>query len=332
MNTSVHPTRSSTTEAAFQMAAHCIKKLALQTTTGYACWYFCNESSRYFNTLLIQTVAKEMTSQSKRNTPYWKLGHQIKPVKAFITANEGEGEPEKAQHREKKDPKARKTIGSVGRKIHHRIIHVIDENGENLGNLHRADVIRIMDERGVKAVPLRENADPPVYKLMTGKQIHDEQMKLREKRKNEPKTGPCQIKEQTFSADIAKHDLQTKIKQIQQWIDKKHHVRITVRKGAAMDKADKMEILLDQIVQSMPDKATYVFRPKVIKEGKAAMCILRHLSDKEMNAHKKDHGQQSDVPNFAATQIEGLPLGNTKEKKIQVKSDGQGDYISDVKS
>ncbi|XP_043541719.1 translation initiation factor IF-3, mitochondrial, partial [Chiloscyllium plagiosum] len=222
------------------MAAHCIKKLALQTTTGYASWYVCNESSRYFNTLLIQTMAKEMTSQSRRNTPYWKLGHQIKPVKAFITVNEGEGEPEKAQRREKKDPKARKTIGSIGRKIHHRIIHVIDENGENLGNLHRADVIQIMDERGVKAVPLRENADPPVYKLMTGKQIHDEQMKLREKRKNEPNTGPCQIKEQTFSADIAKHDLQTKIKQIQQWIDKKHHVRITVRKGAAMDKADKM--------------------------------------------------------------------------------------------
>ncbi|XP_067842110.1 translation initiation factor IF-3, mitochondrial [Heptranchias perlo] len=273
------------------MAAHCIRKIAfqaLQNKTGYTSLCLCTESVRHFNTLLIQTMVKVMMPQSRCIIPYWKPGPCIKPFKTFTTAGEDEGEPETEQHRVKKDPRARRTIGNIGRKIHHRIIHVIDENGESLGNMHRADVIRIMDERGVKIVPLRENADPPAYKLMTGKQIHEEQMKLREKQKEKPKTGPCQIKEQTFSADIAKHDLQTKIKQIQQWVEKKHHVRITVRKGAAVDKADKMEMLLDQIVQSMPDKATYVFRPKVIKEGKAVMCVLRHLSEKELNVYRQE--------------------------------------------
>ncbi|XP_067889670.1 translation initiation factor IF-3, mitochondrial isoform X2 [Heterodontus francisci] len=274
------------------MATHCIRKIALQTKTGYASWYLFTESARHFNTFLVQTVMKAMIPQSRCIIPYWKPGPWSQPVKTFITV--GEGEPETTQHREEKDSRARRTLGSLGRKIHHRIIHVIDENGENLGNLHRADVIRIMDERGVKVVPLRENADPPVYKLMTGKQIHEEQMKLREKQKNKPKTGPIQIKEQTFSADIAKHDLQTKIKQIQQWVEKKHHVRITVRKGAAVDKADKMEMLLDQIVQSMPDKATYAFRPKVIKEGKAAMCVLRHLSEKELREYKQKVKAEAD--------------------------------------
>ncbi|XP_041055697.1 translation initiation factor IF-3, mitochondrial isoform X2 [Carcharodon carcharias] len=306
------------------MAARCIRKLALQTLQtkiGHSNWYSCIESTRHFNTLMGQTMMKVMIPQSRYILPYWKLGLWIKPVKTFVTADEGEGEPAIVQHREKKDPRARRTVGSIGRKIHHRIIHVIDENGENLGNLHRAEVIRIMDERGVKAVPVRENIDPPVYKLMTGKQIHEQQMKLREKQKNNPNTGPCQIKEQTFSADIAKHDLQTKIKQIQQWIEKKHHVRITVRKGAVVNKADKMEILLEQIIQSMPDKATYVFRPKVIKEGKAAMCILRHLSEKELKEHKqKDHEQRSGVPSFATTQTNELPLGNTTEEKKDTTS------------
>ncbi|XP_078078314.1 translation initiation factor IF-3, mitochondrial [Mustelus asterias] len=301
------------------MAAHCIRKLALQTLqtkTGYACWYLCPESSRQFTTLLVQTTMKVMIPQSRHITPCRKPGLWIMPVKTFITTDVGEGETETVQHREKKDPRARRTLGSIGRKIHHRIIQVIDENGENLGNLHRAEVIRMMDERGVKVVPLRENADPPVYKLMTGKQIHEEQMKLREKQKNKSNTGPCQIKEQTFSADIAKHDLQTKIKQIQQWIEKKHHVRITVRKGTVVDKADKMEILLEEIVQSMPDKATYVSKPKVIKEGKAAMCILRHMSEKELRAYKqKDHEQRSDAPNFATTQMNELSSGNRTEEK-----------------
>lgn len=118
--------------------------------------------------------------------PYWQQACRMPPLKTFTT---GEDEPETVQHKIKTDPRARRAIGSIGRKIRHRIIHIIDENGENLGNQHRADVIRMMDERGIKIVPLNENADPPVYKLMTGKQIHEEQMKLREKQKAKLKTG-----------------------------------------------------------------------------------------------------------------------------------------------
>ncbi|XP_051881476.1 translation initiation factor IF-3, mitochondrial [Pristis pectinata] len=265
------------------MAASCIRKIAFQTLQNKTGWYICKESARYFHNLSIQTVT--MIPPSSCIIPNWKQACWMLPLKTFTTA--GEDEPQAVQHKMKKDLRARTTIGSIGRKISHRIIHVIDENGEDLGNLHRADVIRMMDERGVKIVPFNENADPPVYKLMTGKQIHEEQMKLREKQKAKLKTGVCQIKEQTFSADIAKHDLQTKIKHIQQWVEKHHHVRITVRKGAAIDKVDEMESLLDQIVQSMPDKATYMFRPKIIKEGKAVMCVLRHLSEKEMKNFKQ---------------------------------------------
>lgn len=201
-----------------------------------------------------------------------------------MTVDETEGEAN-LKHK-KVDPRARKTIGSIGRKIHHRIIYLIDENGEDVGNIHRADVIRIMDERGLKLVPLKENADPPVYRLMTGKQIHEEQLKLREKQKD-GKSGPTQIKELTFSADIAKHDLETKIKQIQQWIDKSHHVRISLRKGSSVTEAAKMEEILNLIVEDMPGKATFVSKPKPIREGMAMMCVLRHMSQKEMNEYKQ---------------------------------------------
>lgn len=49
--------------------------------------------------------------------------------------------------------------------------------------MHRADVIRIMDEQDLKLVLLSAHKDPPVYRLMTGKQIHEEQMKMWEKQK-----------------------------------------------------------------------------------------------------------------------------------------------------
>ena len=44
-------------------------------------------------------------------------------------------------------------------------------------------------------------------------------------------TGPVQVKELTFSCGIAAHDLSTKLKQVESWLEKKHHVRLTVRSG-----------------------------------------------------------------------------------------------------
>lgn len=84
----------------------------------------------------------------------------------------------------KQDPRARQTVGNVGRKIHHRHLLLLSETGENLGTFHRADVIRMMEEKQLKLVVVNEKADPPVFRLMTGKQIHEEQMKLREKMKS----------------------------------------------------------------------------------------------------------------------------------------------------
>ncbi|NWZ67460.1 IF3M factor, partial [Acrocephalus arundinaceus] len=127
-------------------------------------------------------------------------------------------------------PKRKTAFGSVGRRIPYRILHVINQDGESLGNMHRAEALRLMDEHGLKLVLLRENVEPPVYRLMTGQQIHEEQLKRAEKKKGSPKPGMC-TKELSFSSAIAKNDLETKIKQIALWIEKKHHVKVTIRQA-----------------------------------------------------------------------------------------------------
>ncbi|XP_071024325.1 translation initiation factor IF-3, mitochondrial [Oncorhynchus clarkii lewisi] len=186
--------------------------------------------------------------------------------------------------KKKQDPRARATIGSIGRKIHQRHLQVINENGENMGTMHRADVLRLMDENGLKLVPLNENKDPPVYRLMTGKQIHEEQLKLREKQK--AKTGPVQVKELTVSSDIGNHDLLTKLRQVQSWLDKKHHVRITLRTGR-VEHTQPLDTTLEQMVQQIEGLVGFVSKPKVIRDGRAAMCILRPPSVKELREMNK---------------------------------------------
>ncbi|KFW81535.1 hypothetical protein N305_11029, partial [Manacus vitellinus] len=180
-------------------------------------------------------------------------------------------------------------FGSVGRRIPYRILHVINQDGESLGNMHRADALKLMDQHNLKLVLLKENVEPPVYRLMTGQQIHEEQLRRAEKKKASPKPGVVQ-KELSFSSAIAKNDLEIKTKQIAQWIDKKYHVKVTIRqaKGSNAD----MSMLFDQILETVSEKATYLSKPKVTREGVSA-CILRHMSDKELKAHQKMGNQKN---------------------------------------
>ncbi|KAJ7409587.1 Translation initiation factor IF-3, mitochondrial [Willisornis vidua] len=155
--------------------------------------------------------------------------------------------------------------------------------------MHRAEALKLMDRHDLKLVLLQENVEPPVYRLMTGQQIHEEQLRRAEKKKASPKPGVVQ-KELSFSSAIAKNDLETKTKQIAQWIEKKYHVKITIRqaKGSNTD----MFTIFDQILETVSEKATYLSKPKLTREGVSA-CILRHMSDKELKAHQKMENQKT---------------------------------------
>ncbi|KAM9779010.1 translation initiation factor IF-3, mitochondrial isoform 1-T3 [Syngnathus typhle] len=203
--------------------------------------------------------------------------------------------------KKKKDPHARTTITSVGRKISARQIQVISETGDNLGVLHRADVLRIMDEKGLKLVLLSERQEPPVYRLMSGKQIHEEQMKMWEKQK--AKTAPVQVKELTFSSGIAPHDLTVKLKQVESWLEKRHHVRITLR-SPRRESSNNLDQNLEQIVQRIDVMVGFVAQPKVIREGQAAMCILRPPSAKELSKRDKVQTSLAQTANAQAAQDE----------------------------
>ncbi|XP_077367484.1 translation initiation factor IF-3, mitochondrial [Festucalex cinctus] len=198
--------------------------------------------------------------------------------------------PTPAEKTKKRDPRARTTVTSVGRKIQERQIQVISETGENLGVLHRAAALRIMDEKGLKLVLLSERQEPPVYRLMSGKQIHEEQMKMCEKQKT--KAAPVQVKELTFSSSIAPHDRTTKLKRVESWLEKKHHVRITLR-SPRKETTNDLDQKLEQMVQQIEVMVVYVSKPKVVREGQAAMCILRPPSAKELSKGGKDRASLS---------------------------------------
>ncbi|KAM9321173.1 translation initiation factor IF-3, mitochondrial [Gastrophryne carolinensis] len=219
-----------------------------------------------------------------------RKGPLVASIRLYSTTSEEPSAP--PIKKKKENPNARRVIANVGRFIPHNFIQVISENGEDLGRMNRREVIKIMEEHNLKLVLLRENTDPPVYKLMTGKQLFEEQSKLREKQKLNSSPGVTQIKEMSFLASISQHDLEVKIKQVFHWIEKKHHVRMTVLNSRSSEGPDK-EVVLQQVLTSMQEHATCSVNPKARKDGRAVICVLRPLSDKELQKQKKNLEQEN---------------------------------------
>ncbi|XP_028253793.1 translation initiation factor IF-3, mitochondrial [Parambassis ranga] len=190
--------------------------------------------------------------------------------------------------KKKKQGSEATSVTSVGRKVPQRQIQVISESGEDLGIMSRADVFRKMDQQGLRLVLLTQNKDAPVYKLMSGKQIHEEQLKQR----TQKKAAAVQVKELTLSLGIAAHDLTNKLKQVESWLEKQHHVRITLRSGRATPDVS-LDTTLEQMLQQMEVMVGFVSQPKVIRDGKAAMCVVRQPSAKELAKKQKSKAVES---------------------------------------
>ncbi|XP_063187832.1 translation initiation factor IF-3, mitochondrial [Chroicocephalus ridibundus] len=257
------------------MTTFCVMKLLCQAIRNENRY-----TKRFIGTLLTQTSQKRVFS------PFWMMVPDPRKSSVF-----GLTQPFCTAEKSHRELKTKAAFGSVGRRIPYRILHVINQDGESLGNMHRAEALKLMDQHDLKLVLLRENAEPPVYRLMTGQQIHEEQLRRAEKKKASPKTGMVQ-KELSFSSAIAKNDLETKTKQIAQWIEKKYHVKVTIRQ--AKDSNMDMFVLFDQILETVSEKATYLSKPKVTREG-VSTCILRHKSDKELKAQKMEKEKHSTV-------------------------------------
>ncbi|XP_012326501.3 translation initiation factor IF-3, mitochondrial [Aotus nancymaae] len=275
------------------MAALSLKRLTLQAVKSEKSCIRC------FGKHVVQKTAPAQSTPIASAPRFSFLVH----AKAFSTA-------EDTQNEGKSKKKNGTAFSNTGRKISQRIIHVFDEKGNDLGNMHRADVIKLMEKQELRLVQRNASTEPAEYQLMTGVQIHQERLRLREMGKANPKTGPTLTKELTFSSNIGQNDLDTKTKHIQQWIKKQHQVRITIKKGKNVDESEnKGEDIFHQILQTMPGIATFSSKPQAVQGGKALMCVLRPLSKKEEKAYKetqeiqerdtvnKDHGndKESDI-------------------------------------
>jgi translation initiation factor IF-3 len=106
-------------------------------------------------------------------------------------------------------------------------VRLVDERGEMLGVVNRADALTRASEAGLDLVEIAANADPPVCKILDfGKFKYEEQKKKNEARK---KQKVIEVKEIKLRPGIDDHDYDVKMRSMHKFIDEGDKVKVTMR-------------------------------------------------------------------------------------------------------
>lgn len=140
-----------------------------------------------------------------------------------------------------------------------------------LGIMPTRDALYLAQKQGLDLVEMAPNAEPPVCRIIDyGKFRYDEGMKRKQARKQQQKQV---VKEIKFHANVDRHDLEVKMRQMREFIADGNKVKLTLAyRGRENAHKDLGIEVMQQVVQEMADVAICEQQPKVL--GKLLGCLL----------------------------------------------------------
>ncbi len=164
-----------------------------------------------------------------------------------------------------------------------------------LGVMQTREAIYIAQKQGLDLVEMQPNAEPPVCRIMDyGKYRYDEGMRKKAARKQQQRQV---VKEIKFHANVDRHDLEFKMKQMRAFIADGNKVKLTLAyRGRENAHKDLGIEVMQQVVAEMSDVAVCEQQPKVL--GRLLGCLLAPKPTKG-KAQKKP-AQEGTKPEAAA--------------------------------
>ena len=114
----------------------------------------------------------------------------------------------------------------VNHEIRARELRVISATGEQLGVMALAQALALAEEQGLDLIEIVPTAAPPVAKIMDyGKFRYDQTKREKENKKAQHQV---KVKEVKLSPNISEHDLDVKLRQAHEFLEKGNKVKITI--------------------------------------------------------------------------------------------------------
>lgn len=133
-------------------------------------------------------------------------------------------------------------------------VRLISSEGEQLGVVPTRQAIEMAAEEGLDLVEVSPNAVPPVAKIMDWGKYRYELQKQQQKAKAKQKT--TELKTIRLGVKIGAHDIETKLKAAEKFIDHEDKVKFQLRfRGREIVHKELGEKLLLSIADSLSEKA-----------------------------------------------------------------------------
>lgn len=116
-------------------------------------------------------------------------------------------------------------------------MRVIGDDGRQLGVISRAEALQAAQAAGLDLVEVSPNAEPPVARIIDWGKYRYQKDKQAQKSRSKAKT--LDVKQMRFGMKISQHDMDVKLRKVNQFLDAGHKVRISVvYKGREMAHRD----------------------------------------------------------------------------------------------
>ncbi|MDD0853272.1 translation initiation factor IF-3 [Halobacteriovorax sp. GB3] len=130
--------------------------------------------------------------------------------------------------RDRRGGKGKKNLGPrVNDQIRIQECRLISDEGEAFGIVSLDEARKIAADKGLDLVEVSPTAKPPVVKVIDyGKYKYDMQKKANEAKK---KQAQAQLKEIQFRPNIEEHDLQTKLKRAEKFLEQGDKIKMVMQ-------------------------------------------------------------------------------------------------------
>lgn len=150
---------------------------------------------------------------------------------------------------------------------------VIGPNGEQMGTKKLDDALTIANFAGLDLVLMNSGSDRPVAKIMDYNKYKYEKNKKQKEALKKQRENNKDLKEYQLSPDIDIHDFETRRKNAQNYLEKGHKIKVSIRfRGRQMAHTDRGSDVMLRFAEALKDYSEIESRPKL--EGRTMIMML----------------------------------------------------------
>lgn len=159
----------------------------------------------------------------------------------------------------------------INRRIRVREVRVIADDGSQLGILPTEEALKRAEEKGLDLVEVQPTQRPPVCKIMDYGKFKYQQKRNAVEQKQKQKT--VETKEVKFRPKTDKHDFDTKVRHIQEFLAEGNKVKITVMfRGREIVHPEVGQDVLKRVVEALVEVGQVEAASRM--EGKAMFMTM----------------------------------------------------------